>query len=64
MKNKTFLFFIFITINCFSQFSKTHFIPPLTSQTNLAEDQYLYISTPSTTVVNFKITEIGGNSIK
>ena len=63
MKNKTFLFFIFITINCFSQFSKTHFIPPLTSQTNLAEDQYLYISTPSTTVVNFKITEIGGNSI-
>lgn len=63
MKKTIHLFFIFITINCFSQFSKTHFIPPLTSQTNLAEDQYLYISTPSTAPVNFKIIEIGGKTI-
>ncbi|MFI0490234.1 T9SS type B sorting domain-containing protein [Flavobacterium sp.] len=63
MKKTTLLFFIFITINCFSQFSKTHFIPPLTSQTNLAEDQFLYISTPSTANVNFTITEIGGKTI-
>ena len=43
----------------FAQFSKTHYIPPLTAQ-NIAEDQYIYISTPTTTNVNFRIIEIGG----
>ena len=43
---KTLLFlFTFLSISAFAQFSKTHYIPPLTAQTNLAEDQYLYIST-------------------
>lgn len=60
MKKSALFFFIFISINCFSQFSKTHYIPPLTAQTNLAEDQYLYISTPNTANVNIKIIEIGG----
>jgi uncharacterized membrane protein YagU involved in acid resistance len=27
---------LFISINCFAQFSKTHYIPPLTAQNNLA----------------------------
>ena len=61
---KTLLFlFILFPLSCFSQFSKTHFIPPLTCATNLAGDQYLYISTPSTSDVNFKITVNGGSII-
>lgn len=63
MKKKAFLFLVFLTINCFSQFSKTHYIPPVTCNTNLAGDQYIYISTPSITNVNFKIIENGGNTI-
>jgi gliding motility-associated-like protein len=63
MKKKLLLLFIFLSIGCFAQFSKTHYIPPLTCSTNLAGDHYLYISTPSSTNVNFKITAIGGNII-
>ena len=63
MKRILFLFFTFLSISCFAQFSKTHYIPPLTAQNNLAEDHYLYISTPSNKNVNFKIIEIGGNII-
>jgi hypothetical protein len=59
-ENITLLFFTFISINCFAQFSKTHYIPPLTAQNNLG-DQYLYISTPSTSNLESKIIEIGGN---
>src|SRR6187551_1733433 len=58
-----FLFFIFFTLNCFAQFSKTHYIPPLISAIGLVEDQYLYISTPSLTDVNFKIIANGGSVI-
>jgi hypothetical protein len=50
----------FFTINGFAQFSKTHYIPPLISANGLVEDQYLYISTPSTKNVNLKIITIGG----
>ncbi|MFV8342797.1 hypothetical protein [Flavobacterium sp. XS2P39] len=63
MKKKILLFFTLFSINCFSQFSKTHYIPPLTCATNLANDHYLYISTPSNTDVNFKIIENGGATI-
>jgi gliding motility-associated-like protein len=63
MKNTLLLFFTFLSISCFAQFSKTHYIPPLTAQNNLAEDQYIYISTPSNTDVSVKIIEIGGNTI-
>jgi gliding motility-associated-like protein len=58
-----FLFFVFFTANCFAQFSKTHYIPPLISAVGLVEDQYLYISTPSLTNVNFKIIANGGGAI-
>jgi gliding motility-associated-like protein len=59
------LFLILLSINCFAQFSKTHYIPPLTSQSNntLAGDHYLYISTPSTKNVALKIINIGGQII-
>nr|WP_315156667.1 T9SS type B sorting domain-containing protein [uncultured Flavobacterium sp.] len=63
MKKKLHLFFILLTINCFAQFSKTHYIPPLVAATGLAEDHYLYISTPSLVNVNFKIIANGGNII-
>lgn len=59
--------FVFILLNLliistksFGQFSKTHYIPPLSSSTVFAGEQYLHISTPKTTpVVNVKIIEIG-----
>ena len=63
MKKTVLIFFIFLSISAFAQFSKTHYIPPLTAQNNLAEDQYIYISTPNLSNVNFKIIENGGNTI-
>jgi gliding motility-associated-like protein len=63
MKKITLLFFLFATITVFGQFSKTHYIPPLSCSNNIgAGDQYLYISTPTTTNVNFIITS-NGNTI-
>ncbi|WP_284651911.1 T9SS type B sorting domain-containing protein [Flavobacterium terrisoli] len=57
-------FIAFFTINCFSQFSKTHYIPPLSGSTNVtAEDQFLYISTPNINPINFRIIELGGGVI-
>lgn len=49
-----------------AQFSKTHYIPPLTShetENGLPLDQYLYISTPSATPVNLKIIHLDGSVI-
>ncbi|MDD5149884.1 MAG: IgGFc-binding protein, partial [Flavobacterium sp.] len=63
MKKALLLFCIFTSISCFAQFSKTHYIPPLTGQTNFVEDQYIYISTPNIINVNFKIIENGGGII-
>lgn len=63
MKKALIIFFIFASISSFAQFSKTHYIPPLTAQNDFAEDQYIYISTPSTNNVSFKIIEIGGRII-
>ncbi|OXA77765.1 T9SS type B sorting domain-containing protein [Flavobacterium frigidimaris] len=62
-KTLHFMLFLFCTINCFSQFSKTHYIPPLISVAGFAADQYLYISTPSLTNVNFKIIANGGSVV-
>ena len=63
MKKTILLLFTFLSIGCFAQFSKTHYIPPVSCATNMAGDQYLYISTPSTTNVNFKIMANGGGII-
>ena len=62
MKNKiiTLLFILFSSLG-FSQLSKTHYIPPITSGPSNAnpEDQYLYISTPNTGDVNVTINRMG-----
>ncbi|WP_396171787.1 IgGFc-binding protein, partial [Flavobacterium sp.] len=63
MKNVFLFAILFTSLGCFAQFSKTHYIPPLTAPNNLAEDHYLFISTPNTNNVNFKIFEIGGSVI-
>ena len=64
MKKIPLIFFIFLSINCIAQLSKTHYIPPLTSNPGVApQDHYIYISTPSTSNVNFKIIPIGGTPI-
>ncbi|CAH8281587.1 gliding motility-associated-like protein [Mariniflexile fucanivorans] len=59
-----FLVILFICVGqlAFSQLSKTHFLPPLTeSGTNSSapQDHYIYISTPSTSSVNFTIKPVG-----
>jgi gliding motility-associated-like protein len=49
---------------CFSQFSKTHYIPPVSnSDAQIPEEQVMYISCPSLTPVNFVITQIGSTTI-
>ncbi|OYX86446.1 MAG: gliding motility protein, partial [Flavobacteriales bacterium 32-34-25] len=65
MKKLILIGFILMAVNCWAQFSKTHYIPPITSQSDgiSAEDHYLYISTPSTKNVNIKIIAIGGQII-
>ena len=64
---KNILFIALITllsVNCYSQFSKTHYIPPVGGSENVpAEEQYLYVSTPSITPVNFIIKQLGGTTI-
>ena len=63
MKNHLLCLFLIITFynNCFSQFSKTHYIPPISVSSSLEIGrQYLYISTPSIALVNVLIKEVGG----
>ena len=58
------LFFLLLTLNCFAQFSKTHYIPPITGTNQQPiQNQYIYISSPSLTPVNFTINPIGGTTI-
>lgn len=47
-----------------AQFSKTHYIPPLSgAQSQPAQGQSMYISSPSLTPVNFTITALGGGVV-
>ena len=67
MKKKLlYIFFAFLfTLNCFSQFSKTHYIPPLSGPASVAaEEQYIYISTPNVNPVAFSIIQLGGATIQ
>lgn len=67
MKKKLqFLIVLLLFYNiCLSQFSKTHYIPPLCGSSSVTPgQQFIYISTPNTLPVNFKIIEIGGNVIE
>ena len=67
MKNLIFGFFLlFIGQNILGQFSKTHYIPPVSCVVNnsvIPQNHYLYISTPSTTPIAFQIQAIGGTVI-
>ena len=57
---------LFISQNIMSQYSKSHYIPPITTTGNGAAnplDQYLYISTPSEIPVNVVIKPMGGSDI-
>jgi gliding motility-associated-like protein len=66
MKKINLLFFLLFSIGCFAQFSKIHYIPPLSGTNDVsgsAQEQYLFISTPSATPVNFRIIQLGGTTI-
>jgi gliding motility-associated-like protein len=66
MKKIPLIFIFLISFNCIAQFSKTHYIPPLTSSSSAGvtpQDHYIYISTPSIQNVKFKIFPIGGTPI-
>lgn len=64
MKRALFIFFVFLSVGCFAQFSKTHYIPPLSnSNSQEPQGQFMYISSPSLKKINFKIIQIGGITI-
>lgn len=63
MKKISTLLLLFLVASTQAQFSKTHYLPPITAQTNVVEDHYIYISTPNTNNVAFRIIENGGNVI-
>lgn len=64
MKKTLQILFLIFSISVFSQFSKTHYIPPLSGSDSVpAEEEFIYISTPSTTPINFTIKELGGMNI-
>ncbi|MGO4770191.1 T9SS type B sorting domain-containing protein [Flavobacterium sp. W22_SRS_FK3] len=61
MLKNIYLFLILLPFLSFSQFSKTHYIPPIVVSSGVpVGPQYIYISTPSLTPVSFSINEIGG----
>ncbi|MFK7061226.1 T9SS type B sorting domain-containing protein [Flavobacterium oreochromis] len=63
MKARLLILFQLIACAVNAQFSKTHYLPPVSSGEIVAGDQYLYISTPSKSPVSFTITELGRNTI-
>lgn len=64
MKKIPLIFILLFATNCLAQLSKTHYIPPLTSNPGvLPQDHYIYISTSSESEVKFKIIPIGGIAI-
>lgn len=63
MKKSSLFLFIFISFNCLAQFSKTHYIAPMSgSSIVVAQEQYLYISTPSVTAIKVNINAIGSGT--
>ena len=58
----SFVVFLFCTSSAFSQLSKLHYLPPLTSGDNF-RDQLIYISTPNSNNVSYKITPVGGQDL-
>ena len=61
---KIYLFFLLLSFTGFAQFSKTHYIPPLSGSAGQpAQNQFMYISSPSLTPVNFTINTLGGGTV-
>ncbi|AWA30169.1 gliding motility protein [Flavobacterium magnum] len=61
MKKVLLFWCLLLAANCFPQFSKTHYIPPLSnSDAQEPQGQFIYISCPSLTPVNFRIIALGG----
>lgn len=57
---KWLLLLLLLPIYASAQFSKTHYLPPLSSPESLnAEEIYLYISTPNPTWVDVRINRLG-----
>ena len=64
MKKTAILLLLLSTITTFSQFSKIHYIPPLSNSDSQApQGQFMYISCPSLTPINFRIIQVGGTTI-
>ena len=63
MKTRFLVLAILFNISLFAQFSKTHYIPPVSSEIITAGQQSIYISTSSTNPVNFNISQLGGTTI-
>jgi len=64
MKKTALHLILFFSITTFSQFSKTHYIPPLSNSDNQEpQGQFMYISCPSITPISFRIIQIGGTTI-
>jgi gliding motility-associated-like protein len=62
MKNTISILFLILSITAFSQFSKVHYIPPVShSDSQPVQNQYLYISCPSVTPINFTVKLNDGN---
>ena len=65
---KIYILFLFFSLAGFSQISKVHYIPPLTSNKSIAGgssiplDQYMYLSTPSENNVTVTVTPLNGDS--
>ena len=66
MKNTvtSLLLLFLLPVLCWAQFSKTHYIPPLSSSQDMPiGPKYLYISTPSITPIQFTIKQLGSTNI-
>jgi len=66
LKRLLYILVILFSSTVYSQLSKTHYIPPITSGISNAEpnDQYIYISTPSDGLVNFSIKRADGAELQ
>jgi len=58
------ILFLLMGSSLWAQFSKTHYIPPISATDGQpAQSQYLYISSPSHTPINFTINSLGNGLI-
>lgn len=62
MKYAKFILLLVLSSSCFAQFSKTHYIPPVShSDSQEPQEQVMYISSPSITKIKFQIKNSTGD---